>query len=168
MVTLLRRSLVLAALMFWQGGFLFYASVVVPIGKEVLGTDVDQGMITRRVTVYLNLAGGAALLPLLWEAAAGRGGGKWLRRLRWLALAVVAVTQGMLFWLHPRLDALLDPERVRILDRGAFRAGHRLYLWVSTVQWGAALVFAVLTLWTWQARGRAGTLPPVSREEQPG
>ena len=156
LLTLLRRSLVLAALMFWQGGFTFYASVVVPVGKQVLGTDLEQGMITRRVTVWLNLSGAVALVPLLWEAASGRGGGMWARRLRWLALLGIAVAQAVLFWLHPRLDALLDPEAVRLLDRSAFRSGHRWYLYVSTVQWGCALVFAVLTLWVWRGQERAG------------
>ena len=70
MLTLGRRLLVLAALMFWQGGFTFYAAVVVPVGKEVLGSHFNQGRITRRVTVYLNLAGAVALLPLAWDAAA--------------------------------------------------------------------------------------------------
>ena len=37
MLILLRRFLVLAALFFWQGGFTFYASVVVPVGQQVFG-----------------------------------------------------------------------------------------------------------------------------------
>ena len=56
-VILLRRLLVLAAFAFWQGGFTFYAAVVVPVGTEVLGSSMEQGSITRRVTVYLNMAG---------------------------------------------------------------------------------------------------------------
>ena len=32
-MTILRRFLVLAALMFWQGGFMFYGAVVVPITR---------------------------------------------------------------------------------------------------------------------------------------
>jgi hypothetical protein len=45
--------LTLIALFFWQGGFTFYASVVVPIGQEVFGP-LRQGFLTRQVTVYLN------------------------------------------------------------------------------------------------------------------
>ena len=66
MLTLLRRFSVIAALMFWQGGFTFYAAVVVPIGQENLGHE-EQGFITREVTNYLNLAGAAALLLLAWD-----------------------------------------------------------------------------------------------------
>src|SRR5437660_1623910 len=65
-----RRFLVLAALMFWQGGFTFYAGVVVPVGREVLGSDRDQGFITRQVTEYLNLAGGIAVAVLAWDVMA--------------------------------------------------------------------------------------------------
>ena len=64
MLTLLRRFLVVSALMFWQGGFLFYASIVVPIGQEVLPTPQDQGFITRHVTKSMNVSGAVALLPL--------------------------------------------------------------------------------------------------------
>ena len=32
---ILRRYLVVIALMFWQGGFTFYAAVVVPVGTAV-------------------------------------------------------------------------------------------------------------------------------------
>src|SRR5260370_16274673 len=68
MPTLVRRVLVLAALMFWQGGFTFYAAVVVPVGQDVLGSHLAQGFITRQVTNYLNLAGGLALGILGWES----------------------------------------------------------------------------------------------------
>src|SRR5438876_9914573 len=68
----IRRFLVLAGLMFWQGGFVFYAGVVVPIGTEVLGSAQEQGRITRRVDVGLNWTGAAALIPLGWDAYVGR------------------------------------------------------------------------------------------------
>ena len=46
----LRRFIVLVALCFWQGGFTFYAGVVVPVGTDVLGSSLKQGFVTRRVT----------------------------------------------------------------------------------------------------------------------
>ncbi len=154
MLTIGRRLLVLVALMFWQGGFTFYAAVVVPVGQEVLGSHFKQGRITRRVTVYLNLAGAAALLPLAWDVAAARQRCAWCRRLRWLCVAGMAAGLGLLFWLHPRLDELIDLDVGYVSDRGAFRAGHRWYLWISTVQWGLGLVYALLTLYAWRAADR--------------
>jgi hypothetical protein len=147
----LRRFVVVAALMFWQGGFTFYAAVVVPVGQEVLGSHLDQGLITRRVTRYLNLSGAAALVLLAWDGLASRDSHAWRRLGRWFAWAGLALTLGVLFWLHPRLDALFDPEAARILDRASFRTGHRWYLWVSTVQWGFAIAYAVVTLMVWRA-----------------
>src|SRR5262245_48274036 len=64
---LFRRFLVLAALMFWQGGFFLYAGVVVPIGTEVLGSASEQARITRRVTVWLNWTAVVALVPMAWD-----------------------------------------------------------------------------------------------------
>src|SRR5579871_1207813 len=71
---LVRRYLVLTALMFWQGGFTFYAAVVVPIGTAQLGGATEQGFITRHVAWYLNVAGAVALVILAWDAAATRAG----------------------------------------------------------------------------------------------
>jgi hypothetical protein len=155
MVTLGRRLLVLIALMFWQGGFTFYAAVVVPVGQEVLGTHFKQGRITRRVTVYLNLAGAAALLPLTWDAAASADRSARRRRLRWLALGGMAVGLALLAWLHPQLDALIDLQAGSIPERNTFQVGHRWYLWISAAQWALGIVYAVLTLHAWRDGDRA-------------
>ena len=135
MATLLRRFVVLTALMFWQGGFLFYASVVVPIGQEVLGSHKEQGFITQRVTNYLNLSGAIALAILAWDIAASRGSSAWRYGARWLCWLGMLATLLWLVWLHPRLDDLLDTTLKDIIEHRAFRAQHRTYLWVSTAQW---------------------------------
>ena len=44
----LRRFLVVVALMFWLGGFTFYAGVVVPVGTRALKSPMKQALITRR------------------------------------------------------------------------------------------------------------------------
>ncbi len=153
-----RRYLALAALFFWQGGFTFYAAVVVPVGQDVLGTHFEQGLITRGVTVYLNLAGAVALLPLVWDAVGTRDSSAWRRRLRlllWLGMAAALVA---LYRLHPLVDQYLELDSHNLTDRRAFRHYHRLYLWVSTVQWGFALVYLLLTLLAWRAEDRRGLL----------
>lgn len=151
---LVRRLIVVVALMFWQGGFTFYAAVVVPVGQTVLGSHRRQGMITRVVTDYLNLTGAAALVPLAWDVAAADGELR-RRRARWLAWGLMAVMQAVLFWLHGHLNALVDPERATLLDATAFRTGHRWYLWVSTIQWGAGIAYVILMLFAWRWQDRA-------------
>jgi hypothetical protein len=152
-MVLLRRTLVLAALMFWQGGFTFYAAVVVPIGQQLLHPPLSQGVITRRVTNYLNLAGAIALLPLLWDTAASGERSTWRRRLRSLTWAGLAATLGLLAWLHVRMDTLLD-DFSQPVDAAAFRTLHRVYLWVQTGQWVLALVYTVLALMAWRVEDR--------------
>jgi hypothetical protein len=154
MMAMIRRLLVLVALMYWQGGFTFYASVVVPVGQDVLGSHRHQGFITQRVTNYLNLAGGIALLPLAWDVAASPDRKSRLQQGRWLAWFGMAATLGLLVWMHPRLDELLEPDTQEVLYRQAFRREHRVYLWTSTVQWGFGVVYAVLTVWAWRVEDR--------------
>jgi hypothetical protein len=153
-LVLARRFLVLIALMFWQGGFTFYAAVVVPIGQDVLGSHLEQGFITRQVTQYLNLAGAVALLILVLDLVAPGHEGPWARRLRWLLWLGMVATLAVLAWLHPHIDQYLNPEARELIDRKAFRPGHRAYLWVSTVQWGCTLLYAWLTLRAWRQADR--------------
>jgi hypothetical protein len=155
MLRLLRRFAVLAVLMFWQGGFLFYAAVVVPIGADVLQSHTKQGFITRQVTNWLNVAGAIGLAVLLWDLLVAAEPRRWLRWLRWAAWIVALVSLLALVILHERLDELLQPAQFQILDREQYRDLHRFYLWTSTVQWGALIVWLLLTLGTWQGEDEA-------------
>ncbi len=155
-MTLARRWLLLWALFFWQGGFLFYSSVVVPVGGSVLGSEREQGFITRQVTNYLNLAGAVALAVWAWDLAAGRGGSPVGRRLRWAIWVGLVLSLVVLVWLHPRLDELLKPEDAVILNRRAFRALHERYLIVSTVQWVGCLALSAWMIRTWRAEDASG------------
>lgn len=151
-LTFWRRFLVLAALMFWQGGFTFYAAVVVPVGQDMFG-HVQQGFVTRRVTNYLNEAGAVALAVLAWDARATPDGAR-RRRVRWALWLGMAAALAVLAGLHTRLDELLDVEHFQILSRKGFRPNHRLYLWVSTLQWALALAYALATLGAWRHQDR--------------
>lgn len=142
-----RRFLVLVALLFWQGGFTFYAAVVVPVGQHLFG-DVVQGQVTRQVTDYLNLSGAIALAVLGLDVLGAADPARARRRGRWLLWAGMLLLLGLLFALHPRLDALMDADR---FERRTFRPYHRIYLWSSTIQWAFGIGFAWLTLAAWRA-----------------
>jgi hypothetical protein len=161
-MTVVWRFLVLMALLFWQGGFLFYAAVVVPIGQQELGHR-QQGFVTRRVTNYLNLSGAAALGILGIDAAfADRARGRRLARtLSWLAMAA---TLGWLAWLHLSMEAFLDLDTLGIRKPALFHGQHRLYLWVSALQWACGLVFLLLTLAAWRAADR-GSIESIVRKD---
>ena len=132
--------------MIWQGGFLFYAAIVVRIGQRVLGSHFAQGEITQQVTIALNGVGAAALTAMVPELLRGER----LRRLLWGAMLALLVA---LFVLHRRLDVLLASP---LFERDAFYPWHRAYLWVSTAQWLIAMVFSVLSLRAWAAQDVSG------------
>ena len=147
------RSLALLLWIGWQGGFFFYAAVVVPIGGAELGSELEQGLITRRVTVWLNLIGllaisswWVALWATSWSASA---------RLRWLMTGGVGlVAAGLigLFVLHGSLDAQIELETRSVIDHEEFYEGHRVYLVISAIQWLVTFAILPLTLWGWQRR----------------
>jgi hypothetical protein len=149
----LRRYLVFQAFALWQGGFLFYAAVVVPTGTEVLGSSAAQGFITARVTDTLNLIGLAALGLAVWDLALTRDPSRRRTTVRWWCWGVLAVGQLVLFLCHELLDSYLDPTRSFIENWPPFRPVHRVYLWTSTIQWCTGLGFAWATLRAWAADG---------------
>jgi hypothetical protein len=150
MLTMIRRMALVVTLMFWQGGFMFYGAVVVPVGTDVLGSHRDQGFVTRSVTNYLNGAGAIALAVCCWEFFhERRTGAKW-NRVRWILWATLVASLALQVWLHQRLDERLDLQAHYILDRPGFYRFHQWYLIVSTIQWIGAIVLTGLTVWTWK------------------
>lgn len=150
MMRQLRRFLVIASLMFWLGGFTFYVSVVVPVGAAVLHSHLRQGMITRQVTVWLNVAGAIGLLVLLWDMLAAVDPARWRFRLRVGSWLFMVACQAGLFALHGYLDSMLDVRAMKIIDPDFYLA-HRFYLWAQTLQWLGGLLFIALMLAAWRA-----------------
>ena len=146
-----RRFLAVFAFALWQGGFLFYSAVVVPVGSDVLGSPAEQGVVTRRVTHWLNLIGVAALTATAWEQARTRDPDPRRMHARWWTWAVLFACQYLLFFLHMLLDAFMSPDGRQVVIGPPFRPVHRMYLWTSTIQWAAALVLMWLMLRAWRA-----------------
>ncbi len=163
---LVRRFLVIAALMFWLGGFTFYSAVVIHVGHQVLGSQLDQGLVTRSVTNYLNLGGLVALLFWSWDIACTCDFSVRRRCLRWAIWGLLVLTLGLLVWLRLRLDEFIKPDSPRILDRPRFRGLHNWYLHISTVQWAGGLVLTLLTLLAWRSEDRRILLPAVGKSER--
>ena len=150
MPILLRRFLAIVALMFWQGGFTFYAAVVVPVGQEVLGSHLEQGFITREVTWYMNIAGAVALAVLAGELQASCFSLQLRQKWRWALWAGMAAGLLALVVAHPRLNALIDVDSHTITERADFRIRHRIYLWISTLEWVLAWMYLWMMLRNWR------------------
>ena len=155
-----RHVLAILLLAVWWGGFTFYALVVVPTGHRVLHSKVRQGFITQQVTNKLNVLGGVTLAVLLWQTMANRRqhASPARRRVAWISWAVLAFTLGVLVWMHPHLDAMLDPVARSVTDDNRFYEWHRWYLLVATAQWLAGL--AHLTALGWGLEMRPTPLLP--------
>jgi hypothetical protein len=151
-MTSLRRFLVFQAFLLWQGGFVFYAAVVVPIGGDQLGP-LDQGLVTQRVTNWLNLFGAAWAVVFAWDVLAAADPARGRRRARWLGWFACVTLLGLLAGLHIELDRLLGPDAT--FDRRTFRHLHVAYLWGSTAHWALGLALAWLTLRAWRGEDRA-------------
>jgi hypothetical protein len=145
---LVRRTSLLLLLALWQGGFMFYGAIVVPVGARVLESETEQGFITQQVTVWLNGCGLAALVGWLWVLLVDGGPSRSLKKplLLWGGLLVTLL---LLVIVHGRMDRLLDIEGHSVVNPIAFYTHHRVYLILSTLQWLGSIALLVLTLQMW-------------------
>ena len=143
----MRRYLVLLLFALWWGGFTFYSVVVVHTGHRVLKSKVRQGFITQKVTLQLNALGVVTLGGLAWELALARRRSGW--KLAVCSWVVMAVSLGVLYWLHGRMDGMLDPRSLSITDDAGFNSLHAVYLTISTIQWILMMYFGGWMLWEW-------------------
>src|SRR5438067_5280668 len=105
---MMRRFLALVALMVWQGGFVFYSAVVVPVAMSVLDPPALQSFVTLEVTRCLNLAGAVALSVLALEVGLTTDSSRRRRAARWLCWALMLAALVVLFLLHPHLVRFMD------------------------------------------------------------
>ncbi len=154
MILVIRRMLLLVSLMFWQGGFMFYGGVVVPVGARVLGSETTQGFITQSVTNYLNLAGAVCLIVWLEHLWHERRNG--VSKLEWGLWSVAALSAMGLAGIHVQMDQLLAVESASVLDPQRFGRLHRIYLVTSTLQWLASLALLFLAVSRWNMNGHPG------------
>jgi hypothetical protein len=147
MISVVRRVILLISLMFWQGGFMFYGGVVVPVGAKVLGSESEQGFITQAVTNYLNGAGAVCLIIWLEHLWHERRSG--VLPLEWYVWGIATLSLCVLVTTHYQMDRLLNIGSKTILDYAAFGRYHKLYILTSSLQWIASLVMLLLTLFRW-------------------
>jgi arginine exporter protein ArgO len=128
-----------AAIVLWLGGFTFYASIVVPIGEQVVG-GLPQGYVTQRVTDRINVIG---LVMILMIAADIWGHRKHMAKpilwARLVSATVFAVGLVMLVFLHDQMDLLLDMETKSRPDRSVFKPMHQRYQMTMTFMWLATV-----------------------------
>ncbi len=110
----------------WWGGLTFYAAVVVPLGTEEFGS-MEQGFLTQRVSLWLNLACCVMIAGLICWTLATR------RRSLGLLTGGLAVLTALLVYQHLRMTRMMDVE-LRGVTPG-FYAEHAVYLWLTTAQW---------------------------------
>lgn len=153
-MTLTLRMLWLILFAFWQGGFMFYGAIVVPVGTQVLGSESMQGFVTRSVTNYLNVAGVIALVVWGFELSIAKDASTTRNRVRWALLLMMMLLLALLGWLHTQMDKHLDTEMQQVLDLPLFTRLHSWYLIISTLQWLFGLAFTGLTLSAWHQESK--------------
>lgn len=147
------RTLTLFAFAAWQGGFFFYATVVVPTATRVLESASLQGSISQPVTHWLNLFGTIALVSF----AVDQGRTPTLKTWRWTVWRVMAVCQIALFCIHPVLDSNFQPDELAYTDKAKFKFWHGIYLWVHAAQWLAGVAWLGASVKAWQTADAKGT-----------
>lgn len=135
------RYLGVVGLAFWLGGIAFYGGIVIPKAHDILASHREIGFVTREVTGTAHVLGAFVLAVLLLHGTvAWRRAGKRRRIALAASWAVMAGALVVLVLLRARLDAMLEPTGMRILDRPRFMPLHERYLNVTSLLCLAALV----------------------------
>ncbi len=127
---------------------MFYCSVVITVGAQVLGSELEQGFVTQSVTNYLNIAGAVCLT--IWGIVFWREKTRWLGWTLWLSLLL---SLAALVILHGGMDQRLEVESHVVAGKG-FYSLHRVYIALSAGQWLASLALLGLTIHRWRQADR--------------
>ena len=123
------RFTMMVTLVMWWGGLTFYSAIVVPLGIEQIG-GTEQGLLTQRVTIRLNIVGtivgSLLLIDALWRKP---------RNHQAVAASALLGMQAWLWFMHTRLSRLLDTASLSEVSGDSFYHEHRIYLWVTAAQW---------------------------------
>ena len=145
-MTMLRRFLVMLALIFWQGGFMFYGAVTLPVIRELF--ESQASFVTQRVTMWINIAGTIAILVMFFDIYASPLPAKRWRWIMWLAMFV---PQPVLVWMHREMSAQMLHGGFRSNFSDFMSYWHRPYLILCCVQWLAGMLFVWQSLRAWRA-----------------
>jgi len=139
------RFLWLVGFSMWIGGFVFYASYVVPILRRETG---ESAFITRHVAPIFNNIGVVVLAYWFIEFSWRWRQTAWRRTALALLVANVFVLAA-LFWAYGWVAAGSQE-----LDDPDFHFRHRTYLWLHTVQFALAVGSLAVSLRRWQLSDR--------------
>ena len=134
LATRIRLFLLLVVYALAFGGFTFYAAFVVPTGGRVLAP-TTQGFVTREVVPWLNYFALATAVLFVVEIFLRRKSANRISAFYFFPAAIIFVCFGVLVYIYPQMNALLDDEQMAVLDAEKFYGLHRVYLWASTFQW---------------------------------
>jgi hypothetical protein len=148
---ILRRFVTLCALGWWLGGLTFYSLVVIRAAHQIVGSHAKVGFITQKATTALNLIGAGALALMLWNGLVScRHSGPWIRKGLAASWIAAAAAHAWIFLLHARLDAMLDFQIRRVQEGASFRSPHETYLIATSIEWGASLIYLLVSLAAWR------------------
>lgn len=134
LATRIRLFLLLVVYALAFGGFTFYAGFVVPTGGRVLDP-TTQGFVTREVVPWLNYFALATAVLFVVEMILTRRSAKRVSAFYFLPVATIVACFGVLVFIYPEMNALLDDEQMAVRNTEKFYGLHRIYLWASTFQW---------------------------------
>lgn len=151
-MTLARRFLVVLALMFWQGGFMFYGAVTVPVTREVLRGRAEPSQITEQVTQWMNLIGTVAILVKFLDCWSSPLLRRWWRWAGWL---ILAAPQPVIVWMHREMSGQMSAPGFHGSNMHSFHHWHQVYLLLNTLQWLGGMIFLIQSIKSWRMEDMA-------------